>query len=496
MTTINPDLEGVTNKVKTLYLSEWQDNVLNDYTTDETVITAGYGSGKTFIAGLWAYYRLRHNKGTDILWIEPTYKLIKDVAIPTLREALTARGLTEGHHYKVYESPARYEIYFPQLGSIIFLSGENPERIVGYSRISAYVLDEAALMTKQVLDNCVARARTKKAVKIQGLLVSTPEGEGWFSDLYDSDSLPGWSSYNLFKSEVSIKVTPITDKKTGKITLLRTKRVRAETASNQHNLQPNYISKLYDRFSYSSNKIDSYIYGYFRPFTEGLAYTNYKSPLHKIKNIEVDPYRPIHLSFDFNVCPVWVLIQTKRDKITLKSNVDYSDPTQSYKPDKLKYIEKAVIIDNANYDYELLTHSIVEFADKYDVEIFKNTPIKVWGDRSGYSKSHKALDDFSVIKSSLNKLGYKHVQIMADESNPLERHSVNAVNHAFANSQLYVCERSDRILKSLARTCWSGSKKMKLEKPADDTWTHPMDAVKYFICSYLYGGKVKILSGR
>ncbi len=457
-------------------LSWWQGALLQDFESDVIVTTAGYGSGKTLASVLWCYARLVWNEGCDALYIEPTYRLIKITAIPAWREGLGMMGLTEGVHYTIYTSADNPRIVFCTGQTVFFISGERPEAIVGITTASHAVIDEAALCKEDVFRKTRARLRYHKAKKCQIFCPSTPEGMNWFSDEFDSDTLPGWEPGKDGQDAVKhIKV----EEMDGTITTIKYRRFRATVYDNKHNLKPSYIPNLLNDWKFNQNYIDSYVFGYFRPFATGLAYT-FKSYQHKIDNIEASPHKAIHLTWDFNICPQWVSIQRQ---------------SETNEWGHKKHFWAAV--ENANEGNEQLVEALEEFCLKHPRAQFRNTPVLVYGDSSGWAKSHKSkLNDYLNIKQYLRDRGYSQVELCAIKQNPLERTSVDAVNYHLDENTFRVCEKCDMVLKSATRTTWKNGERAKLDKPPGEHWTHPMDAVKYFFCALDVAKGRQVRAGR
>ncbi len=463
-----------------LILTRWQKEIIADTVSDEIIVTAGYGTGKTTGAALWGIDRLSYNAGCDGLCVLPQWSLVKRVGIPAFEEAFEMVGYKPKEHYEIRLSTQDCHILIVPTGQkIMFLSGEKPGNIVGISTCAWAILDEIALMEQEVLQKTSARLRYKKASKIQILMTTTTEGENWVSDLYDSDTLDRWTKHDP-SGKVATTIRKV-NLPGGKIVEKQIKRIRATTFSNEHNLDPAYIPNLFDSWRHNQNYIDAYVYGYFRPFATGLAYSNYRSQLHKVDPEPVDPGLPIHLTWDFNIEPQWVSIQER---------VEY---TGDLYLSKRKYWQA---MHNANQGHDNLEDCCIEFMVKHPRNVYGNTPIYVYGDPTGYHRSHKVkLSDFKEIKRILNKLGYKRVEIVAIKQAPLERVSVNYVQQFLAERTFRIGANCDRVLKSITRTTWKDGAQGKLDKPAGDTWTHPMDAVKYFVCALLHGSKT-LTTGR
>ena len=306
-----------------------------------------------------------------------------------------------------------------------------------------------------------------KGVDINQIVyITTTEGMNEFSDQFDSDVQPGWIYDDALdhhkKTEIRLE--------DGSLVEAVLRRFRVTTYTNNRFLPPDFIGQIMEAYANNQNYIDAYINGFFRPFNVGLAYKEYKSALHKIRDEEPDQTIPLIMTWDFNVCPQWVVLQEKNE-------VD---------PYTLRRYPKDVIIDNANHGGETLSEVLVEFVEKFPRYKFADTPIHIYGDTTGHNRHWKhevaGDSDFKIIARKLRELGYRSIVIMAPKPpNPLERLSVEAVNDAFMRGRLLVCDKCDRILKSLSRTSWKNGEKGKLDKPQDDSWTHPMDAVKYYV---------------
>lgn len=459
-------------------LLQWQYEVLHDMVSDVTCVSAGYGSGKTFLTVLWCIERLAQNPGCDGIYIEPIYRLIKTVAFPAFEEVLELLGYVHKVHYRLYRSADNPRIEFCTGQTIYFLTGETPENIIGMTYVAFGVIDEAASTHHETLTKLRSRLRNRKAKKIQVLLSTTPEGLNWVADMFDSDVLPDWF-LDEKRRNTHRKLVETTDKH-GEVHTSVYTRVRVETYDNEDNLDPSYIPNLIDTWGFNQAYIDSYIYGYFRPFATGLAYSNFKGSMHTTPPVAPTTTKPVHLSWDFNICPTWVTIQHKREEVDRNS---YKNVYQVY--------------ECSDGDAETLDEAILEFAAKHPRSLFKETPIYVYGDASGHNRSHKVKgSDYDNIVRVLKRLGYKYVQVVAIKANPLERTSVDLVQAAFADNILRIGSNCGMVLKSLTRTVWKDGKRANLNKPSNDTWTHPMDAVKYFFCAIERNSRRKLMAGR
>jgi len=448
---------------KTIDLQWWASECIEDYLSDYLFVTGGYGIGKTFSGVLWSLDRAKKNPNTEILNIMPKYSLIQDVLIPTYRDVLNIFGRIEGKHYTINKSELKIDL---GNGNVIhFLTGEKPEKIVGFNRVAFAWLDESALMVRQVYDNAVARCRfVGSNTKPQMLMSSTPEGLNWFSEEADSDAQSGWD-----KSEDKDHTKTDMIELEGEQIEIKKRRFRATTFSNKQNLAQTYIPSLLKAYQHNANKVDSYVYGFFRPFTSGMAYSNFKYGIHIKKPMPAEPYFDIHLSWDFNICPQWVVVQTY-----------YESDEHTGKRKRFNYV-----IDEANSNGETLEDAVVEFIVKFPLKDFQDTPIYIYGDSSGRARSHKGngASDYDNIIGILKEAGYNKISLRAIKSNPLERVSVDLVQKLFFQDELFICDNCPNVIRSVTNTVWKNGQRQKLDKPSNDTWTHPMDSLKYYVCA-------------
>lgn len=235
------------------------------------------------------------------------------------------------------------------------------------------------------------------------------------------------------------------------------------TEDNATHLPEDYIPGLIAKYGNNHNLLKAHLYGEFCPLYEGNAYACYIPSRHDIADIDPDPYLDINLKFDFNANPVaWTASQIAT--ITLGHT---------------RRKAFAIIHEAANENTQL-DDAVVEFAIKFPRHIFGDTPIRIFGDRSGHAGSHKvAGSDFDTIKNLLTAAGYRNVSICATRSVAPETASVDAVNRLFLDDLLFVCIRCRFTKRSFQATTWKPGKR-QLDKPAGETWTHHADSVKYW----------------
>lgn len=190
-------------------------------------VVAGFGSGKTkslltkSVADLIKYR-------TDVAYFAPTVPLMRDIAYPVYSDIFESMGMK----YKINKTEG---IIYTGFGNIVCKSMENPDRIVGFEILKAYVDEFDILPTTKAelaFNKIAARVRLKpKAEEYkfdtkqnQMFIATTPEGYK--------------ATYNLFVRH------PLPDSQL----------IQMSTYSNPH-LPPGYIDGL--RSQYPAQLIDA-----------------------------------------------------------------------------------------------------------------------------------------------------------------------------------------------------------------------------------------------
>lgn len=428
----------------------WVNRALQDHSARVIAVTAGLGAGKTHGLCDWHYHRCVANRHSNFSgYLLPTYQKVFDSAIPTFKKVFDGLGLHEGPHYKVIKAPFP-KIILKKLNNheIHFISGNRPDKIVAveYSHLTG---DEAGTLQEESIKLARTRVRCPDATIRQVALGGITMGEiGYFPELFDTDyknNAGQWAQW--YPGDYINRQRKL-------------RRFRLSTYDNPF-MPHDYISNLLDTFGDDPNYVKAWILGYFVPLWKGSAYT-FNPARDIIENIDPDPNLDIYLSFDFNACPLAFICCQK---------VRFDE----HEGRTFKFIA----YDEAQFNNTHLEDACAEFIAKHPIHIFQHTPIRIFGDRSGYSDSHRTrTNDYEEISRFLKQHGYKRVYIEALTHNPLETISVEALNRWLQSEQHKICRRCVNYTGSLLKTRWRENVR-KLHKPANDTWTHFGDAGKY-----------------
>ena len=229
-------------------------------------MVAGYGAGKSQAGAVRLLMLALQYEGMSFAFVEPTFDLVRLIAWPRFTGLLDEWGIK----HSLNKGTSILEI---ENGSnIIFRSGDNPERLVGFEVADA-VVDEADTLRPQqaaeVWHKMLGRARQRKpdGKKNTVAAVSTPEGFGWMYETFGRELRPG---YEL---------------------------IRAPTSSNPY-LPAGYLDTL--TATYPANLLLAYSEGQFVNLTSGSIYAEFDRALNRsTETIQVSDH--LHIGMDFNV---------------------------------------------------------------------------------------------------------------------------------------------------------------------------------------------------
>ena len=239
------------------------------------------------------------------------------------------------------------------------------------------------------------------------------------------------------------------------------RRIIAWTYDNQQNLPDDYIPSLLSKYGDNKNLVRSHVYGEFTNLVGKAACPDFNRDIHVV-TAPPDHYSPLIFSWDFNVDPLaWVVIQ------------------QRWIQTGLSRTRVEVIVGNSSGNESLVVNGTVEFSQKFPVNVYRRTPIKIDGDSQGHRRDVMAAGTpFKKCKETLLELGYENVEIVAGEFNPPEEDTIEETNQAFSERKLFIHYECENAIMSCEQSQLQEGKR-KLLKVASDTVTHWFDAIKY-----------------
>lgn len=327
-------------------------------------------------------------ENAQIAIYEPTVDLIKKIMYPRFEEILTNAGLV----YKLNKSEGIIEI--PNIGTVLFRSLENPDRIIGYEVHHSHVdeldtLDEEK--AQEVWNKLLGRNRKRIVPKRKGVstkntasVYTTPEGFRFVYKRWKRDVKP---NYEL---------------------------IQASTYDNPF-LPKDYIDSLKE--SYPAQLIEAYLNGQFVNLESGTVYPNYDPIKNDVYDIIRMDMETLHIGMDFNVNHMSAAVGVYR-------------------------YGKLYILDEIS-DVRDTPAMIAEIKDRYDT----GRKIIIYPDASG--RSSKSVD---ASKSDIGLLKEAGFGVVAPKTNPPVRSRIVSVNSALCNAKgaryVYINQRKCEKLSS------------------------------------------------
>jgi hypothetical protein len=420
-----------------------QSRVLFDKEHRHHVLPAGIRYGKSYLGPPWHHNRVRANPRSHIsLVTAPNYRLLKLVNLALYLRYLSSIGLQKGRHYRVNRSSDALSIIFPATKqrvehTVLFLSTDNPDAIVGFTASHAWG-DECALSSEDAYRNVVQRVSDPDAMHLRQMLwTSVPQGTGsWF--------------YEKFGDAKTTRVqgTPYSESKS---TLV----LHGSMFDNPY-LDDAYREQLVDEFSWDENYYRNFVLGEWVNLSTNAFYFKFSDK----KNIKACSLLPdtnqFYLTFDFNVDFMsWSALQ--------KQHVSaYKKPVY------------AVFKSNRSNGRNI-QEACQQFIDAFPPSKFKNYRITVLGDPAGYARSTHTHDTgYDLIESFLQP-HYPFLRVEAGRGSPEVYERKVCTNRLFAEGRLIIDPSCTKVIESARMAVSNGERGIK--KGKDDKVTHAMEAV-------------------
>lgn len=228
---------------------------------------AGFGAGKTDIALYRLFSTMFQYPGYDMLYLAPTFPLVKDIWYPKVETFL--EEMSVGYNINRAENT----IHVHGFGSVFCRTMEHPSRIIGFEVLDAF-LDELDVLSQEkaleVWRKSKARCRQKCSAKPnQMYLTTTPEGFKATYELFKKNPLPG------------------------------SHLIQMSTYSNEHNLPDDYIDEL--RANYPAQLIEAYINGQFVNLVAMPVWIGYDRDRNRSEEFVRKDDNTLIVGMDFNV---------------------------------------------------------------------------------------------------------------------------------------------------------------------------------------------------
>lgn len=244
-------------------------------TARATCAVAGFGSGKTQVSMFKLISQAIEFPYNDWLYTAPTIPLIRDILWAKLEEYLPSIGID--YHVNKAESI----VYLHGLGKIFCRSMENPDRLVGFEVLDAF-LDEMDILTTDKALNVFRKVKARcrqKAYTLEKKIHPYKINQQWVTTTPEGFK----ATYELFKKN------PLPDSYL----------VQMSTYSNRHNLPEGYIEDL--RATYPAHLIEAYLMGHFVNLVAAPVWTSYDAESNHVTDVVLRDNEILHIGQDYNV---------------------------------------------------------------------------------------------------------------------------------------------------------------------------------------------------
>lgn len=169
------------------HLLSHQGELVNDTDSHPLCFVAGVRSGKTWGLCCKAIMLGLANGDIPILFVEPTYRMLEDVALRTFLAVLDEWGLP----YSWHKTSMTLRIHAGEGFDVLLRSADSPERLMGITA-GAALMDEAGQCKESVAKELLKRVSHPKARVRQLVLGGTPEGAGtWYHEWSETEPREG-----------------------------------------------------------------------------------------------------------------------------------------------------------------------------------------------------------------------------------------------------------------------------------------------------------------
>jgi len=376
------------------------------------------GSGKSQALCQEAIRVSYQNPGRMGLIGAPTYPMLRDATQMTLFEILDTNKIPYEHH-----KADNIVQLLDSRSKIVFRPVDDFERLRG-TNLAWFGLDELTYSPEAAWLRLEGRLRDPKARRLCGFAVWTPKGFDWVYQRFVAEPKKGYAV------------------------------VIAQPFENRYLLEQ--IPDFYERLkqSYDEKFYHQEVLGQYLSLQGGLVYDGFGRQEH-VKELQLDPRRPLLWALDFNVDPMSsVVAQIHQGCVWVLDEI-------------------------------VLRHASTEEACQEFLQRFGNHPgeVVVYGDASGSNLQTTGRSDYQIVREFFRARGMK-AQYRVPRANPQVRERVHLVNgklrSAAGEVQLFVDPRCKELVKDFEQVTYKENSN-QIDKDRDRSRTHLSDALGYLV---------------
>jgi PBSX family phage terminase large subunit len=345
-----------------------------DFDHRYVLYVGGLGSGKSYASVVKAILLAFRSQGEQHIYLEPTFPMIKQVALPTWFKVMNKYDIP--HTFRTAPSP-EIILKLPNGDTqILLLPLLNYERLVGINAASL-VIDEADTVKQETAEAALVKLQGRVRVGNcpQICFASTPEGRKFV--------------WNFFEKEKS------DDKQL----------YRADTRENPF-LQDGYVEDLLEK--YPPHLVDAYVRGLFTNLETATVFSEFNRDANASKVFHAEEGEVVLVGADFNIG---------------KCSSVYAVMRNSHAGQTLHIFDEVIVRD---------TFSLAEHIKRKFIKHVSRGMIIVYPDSSG---SHASTSSTQSDHDILREAGLK---VVADRRNPPIAETVAMVNNYLHKKQILV----------------------------------------------------------
>lgn len=350
----------------------------------------------------------------------PTYPMLRDSTQATFFEICEENALP----YSFNKSTNT--VVMRDTGSkMLFRSLDEYERLRG-TNLAWFGVDEMTYTAEESWTRLEGRLRDPRAERLCGFGVWTPKGFDWVYRRFRNEPVTG---YELFE---------------------------AEPYENRHLLDkvPDFYERL--KASYDARFFEQEALGRYLNLMSGRTYYAFDRQANTGR-YEIDPWKPLIWSWDFNLNPMCSVICQERS-------------------------DDAVVVDEIVIETSSTPEVCEEFLARYGKH---QGGVEVYGDASGeHGHTATGKSDYHLIREFFRRNPELKGEVRVAKANPPVRDRVNAVNARICNAQgerhLRIDGRCKELIRDFEQVCYKPGTS-QIDKEKDSRRTHLSDALGYYL---------------
>lgn len=345
-----------------------------NFTSRYVLYVGGLGAGKSFSSVVKAILLAFRSQGAQHIYLEPTFPMINQVALPTWFKILDKYNIP----YSFRRAPTpEITLKLPKGDTqILLLPLLNYERLVGINAASL-VIDEADTVKQEIAEAALIKLQGR--VRVGGCpqicFASTPEGRKFIWNFFEKNKSDDKALY------------------------------RADTRENPY-LQEGYVEDLLEK--YPPHLVAAYVRGEFVNLETATVFGEYDRMSHKSSIFQAEPGEVVLIGADFNVG---------------KCSSVYAVMRNSPMGQVLNVFDEHISRDT----FALAEHVKRRFA----AHLARNMVI-IYPDSSGsHASTSSTMSDHDILRESGAK-------VIAERRNPPISETVAHVNTCFHKNQILI----------------------------------------------------------